>query len=150
MGNSITINSGTVLPTDAVRFIKPIDEEERARLITRYGDDAGNFNIALQFADKTTKLATQTLDEIREQGVALVNIGSERHVVADNIRQASPFTRADAEKLSGEQGYTLNQKFRSRVDTTAGTLLSLATPAQIMDRRAKALGRSGGPQAANG
>jgi len=147
MKKSITINSGSILPTDIIRFIKPIDEDERERLVERYGDDAANFNIALQFADKTTKLAVQTLDQVREQGVGLVNIGGDRHVVADNIKQTSPFTKEQADKLTDDRGYTLNQKFRSRVDTTAGTLLSTATPAQIMERRGKVIDTA--PQPAN-
>jgi len=136
---SVKINSGSIVPTDTVRFIRPIDEDERARIVERYGEDAAGFNISIQFADKSTKLAVQTLDDVRDQGIALVNIGANRHVVAANIRQADPFTKDDAEKLSSELGYTLNQTFRSRVETLAGTLLSSATPDQLMQRRSKAL-----------
>lgn len=139
MNKSITINSGTIIPADTIRFVRPIDDAERTRLVERYGEDASAFNISIQFADKSTKLARETLDAVRAQGIGLVNIGAERHVVAANIKQASPFTKDEAAKLTGEKGYTLNQTFRSRVETTAGALLSSATPAQIMDRRAKAL-----------
>ena len=139
MTNSLKINSGSMVPTDTIRFIKPIDDEERGRIAERYDVDGGNYNVSIQFADKSSKLATETLDEIRAQGVALINIGANRHVVAHNIRSADPFTKDDAQKLSEGRGYTLSQTFRSRIDTTAGTLLSSATPAQIMERRAKAL-----------
>lgn len=139
MTKTLKINTGSLIPTDTIRFIKPIDAEERARLVERYGEDASDFNISIQFADKSTKLAKQSLDDVRGQGIGLVNIGSDRHVIAANIKEASPFTKDDAEKLSGDKGYTLNQSFRSRVDTTAGALLSSATPAQIMERRAKAM-----------
>lgn len=139
MNKSIKINSGTIIPADTIRFVRPIDDAERTRLVERYGEDASAFNISIQFADKSTKLARETLDAVRAQGIGLVNIGAERHVVAANIKQASPFTKDEAAKLTGEKGYTLNQTFRSRVETTAGALLSSATPAQIMDRRAKAL-----------
>ncbi|MBU2581687.1 MAG: hypothetical protein KJ622_08215 [Alphaproteobacteria bacterium] len=80
---------------------------------------------------------------MRGQGIGLVNIGSDRHVVASNIKEASPFTKDDAEKLAGDKGYTLNQTFRSRIQTTAGALLSSATPEQVMSRRAKALEANG-------
>jgi len=143
MTKTLKINSGSLIPTDTIRFIRPIDTEERARLVERYGDDASDFKISIQFADKSTKLAVESLDEVRGQGIGLVNIGSDRHVVAANIKEASPFTKDDAEKLSGDKGYTLNQTFRSRVETTAGALLSSATPAQIMERRAKALDVNG-------
>lgn len=139
MSKTIKINSGSVIPVDTIRFVRSIDDEERTRLVHRYGEEAADFRISIQFADKSTKLAKETLDEVRAQGVGLVNIGANRHVVATNIKEASPFTKDEAEKLTGQKGYTLNQTFRARVETTAGTLLSSATPDQIMDRRAKAL-----------
>ena len=148
MSNSIKINNGSLIPADTIRFIRPIDTDERARIVERYGEDAAGFNVSIQFADKSSKLAVQTLDELREQGVALVNIGADRHVVAANIKSADPFTKADAEKLVEGRGYQFNQTFRSRVETTAGTLLSSATPEQVMQRRAKALSTPPAPQGA--
>ena len=142
MIKSIKINSGNVIPADTVRFMRPIEAEERARLVERYGEDASAFKISIQFADKTTKLATDTLDDVRNQGVGLVNLGGDRHVVATNIKAAKPFTAEEADKLTSDKGYTLNQSFRSRVETTAGALLSSATPEQVMARRAKALGQA--------
>ncbi|MBI1384701.1 MAG: hypothetical protein GC150_07315 [Rhizobiales bacterium] len=140
MNKTIKINSGSVVPTDTIRFVRPIGEVERARIVERYGEEAAGFNIAIQFADRSTKLARETLDAVRAQGIGLVNVGAERFVPATNIREASPFTNADAEKLTGEKGYTLGQTFRSRVETTAGVILSSATPEQVMQRREKALG----------
>ncbi|MCH9808286.1 MAG: hypothetical protein K0U74_11190 [Alphaproteobacteria bacterium] len=143
MTKTLKINSGSLIPADTIRFIRPIDAEERTRLVERYGDDAAGFKISIQFADKSTKLAVDSLDEVRGQGIGLVNIGSDRHVVASNIKEASPFTKDDAEKLAGDKGYTLNQTFRSRIETTAGALLSSATPEQVMSRRAKAMEANG-------
>lgn len=139
MNNYIKINSGSMVPTDTIRFIKPIDDEERDRIAERYDIDGGNYKVSIQFADKSTKLATETIDDIRSQGIALINIGADRHVVAQNIKSADPFTKDEAKKLSDDRGYSLSQTFRSRIDTTTGTLLSSATPAQVMDRRAKAI-----------
>ena len=143
MKNTLKINSGTVVPADTIRFIRPIDDEERTRLVHRYGEDAADFKISIQFADKSTKLAHESIDDVRGQGIGLVNIGADRHVVAANIKSADPFSKDEAARLSGDRGYTLNQTFRSRVETTAGTLLSSATPEQVMDRRAKALDGNG-------
>jgi len=140
---TLKINSGTIIPADNIRFVRPIGDEERTRLVERYGEDAAGFNVSIQFADKSSKLATQTLDEVREQGIGLVNIGADRHVIAANIKSADPFTADDAKKLTEGKGYQMNQTFRSRVDTTAGTLLSSATPDQVMQRRAKALEANG-------
>ena len=139
MNNIIKINSGTVVPVDTIRFIRLVSEEERSRIADRYGINGAGFQVAIQFADRTTKLARETLDEIRSQGVALVNIGADRHVVAANIKRASPFSKDEASKLSATRGFTLGQTFRSKVELTAGTVLSSATPVQIMERRAKAM-----------
>lgn len=48
----------------------------------------------------------KSLDAIREQGVALVNLGSDRYVPATNITGAEAFTKEDAERLRGDD-YTL-------------------------------------------
>lgn len=99
--------------------------------------------VSIEFADKSNKTADLTLDDVRAQGVALVNVGNERYVPAANIRSADPFSKEDAAKLKDSGDYTLSQTFRSRVDTTAGTVLSSATPQQIIDRAAKALETAG-------
>jgi hypothetical protein len=151
MSSFIQINKTTTIPTDTIRFIRPIGDEERTRIAERYGADAGEFNVSIQFGDKTTKLALETVEQLREQGVSLVDIGGDRHVVAANIKSAKPFTAKDAAKIE-ERGYNLSQDFKSRVETTAGAVLSSATPTQIMDRRARAKegGSQAAPQLANG
>lgn len=139
MSSFIQINNNTTLPIDTIRFIRTIDKDERERIIERYGVDAADFKISIQFADKSTKLALETIDQLRRQGVGLVDIGGGRHVVVANIKSARPFTNKDAGKI-GERGYSVSQDFKSRVETTAGAVLSSATPTQIMERRARARG----------
>ena len=140
MTKTLKINGGTAIPVSAIRRIRPVTEDDRERIAERYEtiDDASKYQLQIEFADKTSKLARETLDEIRAQGVAVVNIGNERYVPATNIKFAEPFTKEDADKIK-EKDYTLSQTFRSRVETTAGTLLSSATPSQIIERREKAI-----------
>lgn len=133
-----------VVPLDNVRLIKPMTDEDKARAKDSLKEkrgidiDAARVNVRIEFGDKSSKLAQESLDALREQGVALVNLGSDRYVPATNITGAEAFTKEDAERLKGED-YTLKQSFRSKVETKAGTMLSSATPVQIMDRRAKAM-----------
>lgn len=133
-----------VVPLDTVRLVRPMTDDDKARAKESLKEkrgidiDAARVNVRIEFGDKSSKLAQETLDALREQGVALVNLGSDRYAPAANITSAEPFTKVDAERLKGED-YTLNQTFRSKVETRAGTLLSSATPVQIMDRRAKAM-----------
>ncbi len=133
-----------LVPLDTIRLIRPMTDEDKERAKDSLKEkrgidiDAARVNVRIEFGDKSSKLAQESLDAIREQGVPLVNLGSERYVPATNITGAEAFTKEDAERLKGEE-YTLKQTFRSKVETRAGTVLSSATPVQIMDRRAKAM-----------
>lgn len=132
------------VPLDTIRLIRPMTDEDKERTKESMKEkrgidiDAARVNIRIEFGDKTSKLAQESLDAIKEQGVALVNLGSDRYVPATNITGAEAFTKEDADRLKGDD-YTLKQTFRSKVETRAGTVLSSATPVQIMDRRAKAM-----------
>lgn len=142
MSKSLKINGSTILPVHNIRAIRPITDEDRARMAAKYEKPVEEFaskKVSIEFADKSNKTADLSLDDVRAQGVALVNVGNERYVPAANIRSADPFSKEDAAKLKDSGDYTLSQTFRSRVDTTAGTVLSSATPQQIIDRAAKAL-----------
>lgn len=142
MSKTLKINGATAVPVSAIRKIKPLTDADRERIAGRYekldASAAAKFQIQIEFADKSTKLASDSLDDIKGQGVALVNLGSDRFVPATNIKAAEPFTKEDAERVKGKD-YTLNSTFRSRVETTAGALLSSATPAQVIERREKAI-----------
>lgn len=132
------------VPIDTVRLIRPMSAEDKAKAKDSLKESKGididpeRINIRIEFADKTSKLGRETLDAFKEQGVGLVNLGSDRYTPAVNITAAEAFTKEDAERLKGED-YTLAQTFRAKVETRAGAILSSATPAQVMDRRAKAL-----------
>lgn len=136
--STLKINGGTVIPLDTVRRLKPLTDEDRAKASDKLQIDASRFQTRLEYADGTSKLIAESIDDLKGQGVGLVNIGGDKFVPAANIRSAEAFTKAEAEKL-GEKGFTLSKTFRSRVETVAGQVLSLATPDQIMQRRAKAL-----------
>jgi hypothetical protein len=132
------------VPLDTIRIIRPMTDEDKGRAKESLKEkrdidiDAARVNVRIEFGDKSSKLAQESLEAIREQGVALVNLGSDRYVPATNIIGAEAFTKEDADRLKGED-YTLKQTFRSKVETRAGTVLSSATPVQIMDRRSKAM-----------
>ncbi len=146
MSKTLKINNGTVVPVHNIRTIRPITDDERAKMAEKYGKPVADFagkKITIQFGDKSSKTADITLDQVREQGVALVNTGADRFVPAANIKSADVFSKDDAAKLKADGDYTLTQTFRSRVETTAGTLLSSATAQQIIERAAKALETTG-------
>lgn len=133
-----------IVPLDTIRLIRPLTDDDKAKAQTSLKEkrgidiDTGRLSVRIEFADKTSKLARETLEAIQKQGVPLVNVGSDRYVPAVNITGAEAFTKDDAERLKGDD-YTLSQTFRAKIETRAGALLSSATPVQVMDRRAKAL-----------
>lgn len=132
------------VPIDTVRLVRPLSDEDKTKARDSLKESKGididpaRIHVRIEFADKSSKLARETLDVLRGQGVGLVNLGGDRYTPAANITAAEVFSKEDAERLKGED-YTLGQTFRSKVETRAGTVLSSATPAQVMDRRAKAL-----------
>jgi hypothetical protein len=140
---TLKINGTRIVPLDTVRFIKPLTDEDRSRAGGKLDIDASKFNVRVEFADKSTKLAVETIEQIQGQGIGLVNIGADRHVPAINIRAADIWSPEDAAKLKESGDYTLSQEFRSRVETTAGTILSTATAEEVMERRGRALGQAG-------
>lgn len=156
MSKTLKINATTVVPVHNIRAIRPITEEERNKMAEKYGKPVTEFatkKITIQFADKSSKTADIDLDDVRKQGVGLVNTGNDRYVPAANIKSAEVFSKDDAAKLTADGDYTLTQTFRSRVETTAGTILSSATAQQIIERAAKALetsGQSNAGQVTNG
>lgn len=142
-----TTHEGVVktVPVDTVRLIRPLTEDDKVKAKESLKEkkgveiDTSRVCVRIEFSDKSSKLARESLDALKEQGVGLVNLGSDRFVPAVNITAAEVFSKDDADRLKGED-YTLGQTFRAKVETRAGTVLSSATPVQVMDRRAKALG----------
>ena len=118
-----------IVPLGTVRLVRPMTDEDKERAKESLKEkrgidiDAARVNIRIEFGDKSSKLAQETLDALREQGVALVNLGSERYAPATNITGVEAFSREDADRLKGED-YTLKQTFRSKVETRAGSLSS--------------------------
>jgi hypothetical protein len=146
--SNLRINGSRVIPVNTIRFIKPLTDEDRSKAGGKLDIDASKFNVRIEFADKSSKLAVETLDQLRGQGIGLVDIGGERHVPAINIKAADDWSKEDAAKLKDSGDYTLSQNFRSRVETSAGTILSTSTPEQVMERRSRAMGQGGGSSAA--
>lgn len=142
MGSTVKINGETVVAVRDIKTIQPLSDEDRASISDNLQIDGSAFNARLTFSDNKTKLARETVDELKRAGLALVNVGSDRFVPAGNIRSAKPLSKDDAEALAAK-GYTLSQTFRSTVDTSAGLVLSSGYPQQVMDRKERALGIGG-------
>lgn len=136
---TIKVNGTTYIPTDTIKHVTPLSAEDQQRIGERYNIDATKFNTQMSVAtQKESMLISETVEELSKLGLALVTLRAGRLVPAEHIISASDFKREDKQNLESK-GLTLNQTFRSQVETTTGTQLSTAYPKQVMERRVKAL-----------
>lgn len=133
----LKINGTTVIPLDGVKYISPMSEDDQNKLSENLKIDGAQFLSRISLANGTSQLARESVEDMKSS-IGLVNLGNDRFVPASNILLAKSFTKDQAQALEGK-GYTLGSTFRSSVETSAGIVLSSAHPAQVMDRRAKAL-----------
>lgn len=143
MSTTLKLSNGNVIALADIKLIQPMSEEDQTQLSERLQVDGAQFNSRITLANKSTQLARETIDELKAQGVGLVNLGHDRFVPAANIMVAKPFSKEQAGALS-EKGYKLGHTFRATVETTAGIVLSTGHPQQVMDRKVKALGLTNG------
>lgn len=139
MSNTIKLSNGNVIATTDIKMIQPLTDADRTQLSERLQIDGSQFNARITFSNKTTQLARETVDDLKANGLALVNAGHDRFLPASNILVAKPFSKDQATALA-EKGYKLSHTFRSTVETTAGIVLSTGQPQQVMDRKVRALG----------
>ncbi len=136
--DTIKINASTLIPTNNILRIVPLGDADRAQIAKKLEIDASKFQTRIEFGNGTSNLAAESVDDIQAQGLALVDLGSDRYVPAANIISVSEFSKDNAAKLESK-GYKLGQEFVSSVKTSAGQVLSAIAPEQIMNRRSKAV-----------
>ena len=81
MSKTLKLKSGKAFPVDTIRKIAPITDAEREAMAGRYGKPLADFAgklISIEFADKTKVTGDISLDEVRGQGIGIVNIGGDR------------------------------------------------------------------------
>lgn len=143
MSTTLKLSNGNVIALSDIKTMQPMNEADQASLSERLEVDGSQFNTRITLANKTTQLARETIDQLKQQGIGLVDLGDNRFVPAANIMVAKPFSAAQAEALS-KKGYKLDQTFNATVETTAGIVLATGHPQQVMDRKVKALGLTNG------
>ena len=143
MSTILKLSNGNVIALADVKTLQPINEEEQTKLGERLEIDGSQFNTRITLANKSTQLARETVDQLKAQGVGLVDLGDDRFVPAANIMVAKPFSKEQADALS-KKGYKLGQTFQATVETTAGIVLATGKPQQVMDRKVRAMGLTNG------
>lgn len=139
MSNTLKLSNGNVIVVSDIKMIQPLTEADQAGLSERLEVDGSQFHARITLGNKSTQLARETVDQLKAQGIALVDIGQDRFVPAANIMVAKPFSENQAKSLA-DKGYKLGQEFKSTIETTAGIVLSTGQPQHVMDRKVRALG----------
>lgn len=138
MSDYIKINGTTYIPVARIKSVSPLTAEDQARISDRYeGVDGSKFNtqivISVGERETRTKLSTETIGQLEEQGVGFVTTVKGTMIPAVNIVEVRDFRETDKARLE-ERGMTLTKKFRTSVDTTAGLMLSTVPGSQLLER----------------
>ena len=131
----LTIKSTDLLPIAKIKRLHIVDDKDRASL-AKLGDrgSAERFNTRLELAPKGKSYATENIDELAYQGVALVQVDQRAFVPAVNIIKARNLTLKDREAFKTKTGRDMRDHFKAQVETVAGTLLTGITAEQAMER----------------
>lgn len=143
MAISIEYNNGKHLSIDMVRRLDRMSDEDRKQMGENLKLDASEFQTRILLSGGREKKARESVEDIAQQ-VAVVDVGLDRWVIAENIIEAVPFTKEQAAKAKAN-GSQFNHHFCTAVDTVAGRVLSTETPAEIYRRRTFAR-KQGGPK----
>lgn len=147
MTTRVKMSNGQIIPTDNIKMFRVMTDQDRENIKAKYGTDASGFKVQVTFADKSQKSFS---DEVAKDGnvwkindVPLVNLGGNKFVVADEIKDAREL-KADDIKSSG---ITTERTFHAAVHLkSGGQVWSTGHATQILDRRDNAVGRGAEPK----
>jgi len=134
----ITINGGELVPTETIKKLSPITDEERQSLSSLGTHiDADRFQTRVDYEDRSKGYIPETLSELTAQGLRLVAIDDVRQVMlpAQNIKKAANITDDDRAKFEKRTGNPMRSDFMSRVDTVAGAVLATIRADIVMKRK---------------
>lgn len=147
MTDSIKVNGNTYYSVADIKMVRTIPGHEREAIAARYGVPAEKFQSKLTFADGRSKLVQESIADLEGKGLALVDAGNGRMIVAQNIVGAKDFSPEERAAME-ERGYTLNDAFKTSVETRAGLVLATTDPGSVMSLKARALEKIGRVNAA--
>lgn len=123
----VGLGDGSAVHMANIRKISALFDEDRARIAAKYGDndkfDAAAFKaqIELQGAMKP-KLAKRSIEEFREDGLELVDVGAGQYVLKTNIKFFGPFDAQNATLREGSDA----EKYAAKITlANNGTVLSV-------------------------
>ena len=135
MTEYIKINGGEHVHLSDVKRLRTISDSDRTSLAS-LGDhvDADRFNTRIDHANNSTSYAPETVADIAEQGVALVQVDKEAFVPKDNINRTRDLTEQDRQDFEQKTGRVLRSDFKSQIETRAGRVLATVDSGTVMRR----------------
>ena len=133
MSAHLEINDGNFIHISSVKRLRLITEKDRDSL-SSLGQhvDADKYSTRIDYRDGTRSYAQETIDEIADQGIALVDIGDGTFVPRDNIIRTRNISAEDRQSFENRLGRPMAAKFRSQLESKAGKILSAKSAKEIM------------------
>ena len=121
MSTFIKVNGGDYIPVNATKRLRAITAAERESLRNLGAHvNPDKFNTRLDYADGTKSYAEESIDQIRAQNVALIEVEKGAYVPKDNILKARALTDKDRDNFQRRTGRPMRNDFSSRLETRAG------------------------------
>lgn len=133
MSEFFTINDGQHVRTDNVTRIRALTDDDRAA-VNELGDNVnGNkYNTRIETGHGGQTLAEETIDQIAEKGVGLIQIDEGSFVPAQNIVKSRNLTDQDRQNFKERTGREMREDLKSEVFTRGGKVLSTNDAAEVM------------------
>lgn len=133
MNTHLELENGNFIHTSMVKRLRHITEAERASLDgLSERVDGQQFSTRIDYRDGSRSYSKLTIDEIADNGIALVQVERTAFVPRDNIQKTRAISVKDRASYEARLGRPMRDDFKSQIETKAGKVLSTETAKQIM------------------
>ena len=134
----MSINEGELLPLHRVRRVMPVTKKDIESLSDLNDQiDVSKFNSKVDIAKQGEFFVSQTLADFKKQGINMVQVSQRAYVPTDNIVKARDLTEQDRSKFKESTNRQMSDAFKSRLETTAGTVLADVSAREVLGRMSK-------------
>jgi len=134
----IKVNSDEYMRVQDIRRVRPVDDIDREAL-KKFNDkiEPEKFNTQIDTAKHGKIYVEETLSDLSKQGVSFVKISDRSYVPVDNVIKAKDLTDKDRAAFKASTSRDIHSAFKSRVETTAGNVLSDKSAKIVMAKLGK-------------
>lgn len=134
----MVINQNEMLPIRHVRRVLPMTQRDFNSLREiNVNLDPAKFNSKVDIAAQGEFYITETLKDLKDQGIKFTQVSKHAFVPTDNITKARDLTQQDRADFKDKTKRDMHEAFKARVDTTAGTVLADVSAREVLGRMSK-------------